>query len=256
MSDPSQAFRAWPCLLAFLCGCQATSASVPPAAAAAESIAVDLGGGVRLSLRRLPAGEFFAGSPAGETGRRDDETRHRVRISRAFYIGATEVTQAQWRAVMGANPSFLWGPPRPAEHVSWHEAAAFCQALSKKTGRSFALPTEAQWEYACRAGGGGAFCYGDDPGGLGQYAWCQENATPEKSRPVGARRPNAWGLFDMHGNVREWCSDWYAPYPAGESVDPTGPATGQKKVNRGGSWGYVAALCRCAAREEADPDAR
>ena len=242
------ALCAWTCLPAFVGGCQSSSAL--------EGATVDLGGGVSLPLRWIEAGEFLAGSPAGELGRRDDETRHRVRISRPFFIGVTEVTQAQWRAVMGDNPSYLWGPSRPAEHVSWHEAEAFCRTLSKKTGRSFALPTEAQWEYACRAGGQGAFCYGDDPRGLGEYAWCQENATPEKTRPAGTRKPNAWGLHDMHGNVREWCADWYAPFAAGEQVDPSGPARGRTKVIRGGSWGYVAGLCRCAAREAADPDTR
>jgi formylglycine-generating enzyme required for sulfatase activity len=197
----------------------------------------------------IPAGTFQMGSPPGEAGRFDDERRHQVTISRPFYLQTTQVTQGQWERVMGHNPSFFkkCGKDCPVERVSWHDAQAFIARLNhmEKTDE-YTLPTEAEWEYACRAGSTTRFSFGDDAAKLGDYAWHGGNSggTP---RPVGQKKPNAWGLYDMHGNVWEWCLDWYGPYPDRPVTDPTGPDVGQFRVLRGGSWdfGYLD-LFRCA----------
>ena len=227
-------------------------------------LTLDLGGGATMKLALLPAGEFTMGSPRGQTDRGDDEgPPHKVTLAAPFHMGATEVTQGQWQAVMNTQP---WenqphakaGPDYAAGYISWDDAAAFCAALSQKTGRAVRLPTEAEWEYACRAGTATAYCFGDDASGLGGCAWYKGNAwdADEKyAHPAGAKTPNAWGLRDMHGNVWEWCADWYAP-DAYAKADAGGPAAGTQRVLRGGSWYDTPQYCRAANRARSAPGDR
>ena len=214
-----------------------------------------------IRMVRIEKGEMSMGSPAGEAGRRDDEKQHRVSISRPFYMAETEITQGQYLPVMipeykpffsGSNlPEVHAGGPfnnvsrnvidpskHPMEGVVWQKAAEFCEKITereRKAGRLpegyvYRLPTEAEWEYACRAGGAGPF---NQEGAIPGFAVAGPNL--ENTRPVKEeRKPNAWGLYDMHGNVYEWCLDWYGPYDSGVVTDPAGPATGEKKVARGG----------------------
>jgi len=181
---------------------------------------------------------------------------HEVTLS-AFEIGATQVTQAQYEAVMGKgiNPSYFKHPDNPVETVSWEEAKAFCEELSKLTRKKFVLPTEAQWEYACRAGSDTRFCFVNEEDKLEEYAWYNKNS---EGRPhaAGRMKPNAWGLYDMHGNVWEWCNDWYGEYSAGPQTDPEGPASGPGRVLRGGSWSDYSGRCRSASRYSITPGTR
>jgi formylglycine-generating enzyme required for sulfatase activity len=203
---------------------------------------------IGMKLVYIPAGEFVMGSPINEAGRQGDEMQHAVKLTRPLRIGATEVTQAQWKAVMGVNRSNFAGDDLPAEKLSWKEAEAFCKKLSEKEGVVYRLPTEAEWEYACRAGATGAF---SGTGNIDDMGWYASNSEA-RTHPVGTKKPNGWGLYDMHGNVSEWCSDIYgADYPEGPVADPAGPTEGKYRVIRGGSWNYFAAGCRCAARSSA-----
>jgi formylglycine-generating enzyme required for sulfatase activity len=220
-----------------------------------KSLTVDLGDGVTMTCVRIPAGKFMMGSPASEARGEDDEKQHEVKITKPSYMAATEVTQEQYEAVMGANRSDFKGAKNPVECVSWDEAAEFCRRLSERTGRTVRLPTEAEWEYACRAGSTAAFCFGDYESGLGEYAWYASNSD-SSSHPVGQKRANAWGLYDMHGNVEEWCADWYGPYGAGSAVDPCGPDSGKFRVLRGGAWDDSPRQCRSAYRDWLTPDFR
>lgn len=228
-------------------------------------------------FRLIPSGIYERGSPPTERGRRDDEFAHPVRISTPFYMAATPVTQAHYEIVMGHNPSFFDGhPDRPVEYVTWAEALLFCNALSRLEGlekvyeqedgrwhfreerAGYRLPTEAEWEFACRAGTRTPFYTGRaNPVPLGRdnawrAAWHRHNAHG-RTQPVALREPNAWGLYDMLGNVWEWCWDWYAPYP--RTVDPlmTGPDRGTARVIRGGSWYSTTRDTRCASRSARDP---
>ena len=218
----------------------------------------DLGNGVKLDLVLIPAGEFLMGSPdADVAASRDEKPQHRVRITNPFYLGKYLVTQQQWEAVMGGNPSRFKGPRNPVEQVSWDDCQVFLEKLNAKAGKEpgkFALPTEAQWEYACRAGSGGRYCFGDDESRLGDYAWHSMNAG-DRTHPVGEKKPNAWGLYDMHGNVWEWCADWYDGryYTTLPSDDPTGPTGGSYRVCRGGCWYYPSWHCRSAYRFTSEP---
>ena len=198
---------------------------------------------IGMKLAYIPAGEFLMGSPAGEVGREEDEAPHRVKITRAFRLGATEVTQAQWKAVMGERRGKFEGDSLPVEDISWKDAAAFCEKLSKAEGKTYRLPTEAEWEYACRAGAAGRFA----AEGLDDLAW-YDSTSEGRTHAVGAKKPNAWGLYDMHGNVAEWCADCYGPYGGQEVADPKGPAEGKARVVRGGSWASFARGCRAASR--------
>ena len=221
--------------------------------------------GVKLKL--IPAGEFLMGSPLTEVGREEYEGQHSVKISKPFFIGVYQVTQGQYQKVMGNNRSEFGGENNPVEMVSWNDAKNFCSELSalpkeKAAGHSYRLPTEAEWEYACRAGTHTRFPFGDRKSDLSEYAWYDDNSAENTeemrtTRPVGGKLPNAWGLYDMHGNVWEWCEDWFGPYPADPGTDPTGPmsgstpkgpATGSTRVLRGGSWNHFAASCRSADR--------
>jgi formylglycine-generating enzyme required for sulfatase activity len=205
---------------------------------------------VGMAFAWVPAGTFLMGSPPQERDRRDDETPHAVSLTGGFYLGVYPVTQSQWRSVMGANPSRFPGDDRPVECVSWQDCQDFCARLADKDGRSYRLPSEAEWEYACRAGTAAAFYCGDclTP----QFA----HFDADQTSPVGRYADNAWGLCDLHGNVFEWCADWYGPYPGGRTEDPAGPAAGDVRALRGGSWLSPASYCRSAYRYWTDPGAR
>jgi sulfatase modifying factor 1 len=256
----------------------------------------DLIASTDLWMVQIPAGTFMMGSPKDEAERRDDEVRHEVTLSKAFWLGQTPVTQAQWQAVMGTSPSeFKGNPNRPVEQVSWYDAIEFCNQLTAMANEAdarlgltpcyriskieraeggaqsgsirsaeveliagangYRLPTEAEWEYAYRAGTTTAYSFGDDESMLAKHAWFDENSG-ESTHPVATKRSNAWGLFDMHGNVDEWCWDWYGEYPSGAVTDPQGPRSGSGRVLRGGSWLGFSQYCRAAYRSADDPDFR
>ena len=225
---------------------------------------IDLGNGVKLELVLIPAGKFMMGRPNGEDGGSDEQPQHKVRITRPFYIGKYELTQEQWERVMGNNPSNFKGAKNPVETVSWDDCQQFIGKLNRMglrpggasaTEGTFSLPTESEWEYACRAGSTTKYCFGDGESDLGDYAWYSSNSSG-KTRPVGEKKPNAFGLYDMHGNVWEWCVDWYGEYKAGAQDDPTGAATGQFRVVRGGSWFYSPGTLRSAIRSSYTPGYR
>jgi formylglycine-generating enzyme required for sulfatase activity len=219
----------------------------------------------------IPPGTFRMGSPTNEVDRGDNEgPQTAVTISRGFWIGKYEVTQREYLAVMGNNPSPLTGDTnRPVEQVTWFDATGYCDALTQReraagriaTNSVYRLPTEAEWEYACRAWTSTRFSYGDDPGytNLTSYAWYWNNSG-FMAHPVGQKLPNPWGLYDMHGNVYEWCQDWWSlGLPGGIALDPLGPATGSYRVFRGGGWGLWPDFdlgtpnCRSAFRGSLDP---
>ena len=199
---------------------------------------------IGMKLKLIEAGEFMMGS---EKGGDNEKPVHKVKITKPFYIGVYEVTQAQYEKIMGTNPSDFKGPNKPAEFVTWNDAVLFCKKLSEEEGVKYRLPTEAEWEYACRAGTKTEFYWGDEMDG--RYAWFKDNSE-EKTHDVGQKKPNAWGLYDMSGNVYEWCSDWgYADYySSSPSKDPQGPAGGWFRVVRGGMWANNPGLCRSAYR--------
>jgi formylglycine-generating enzyme required for sulfatase activity len=202
--------------------------------------------GMKLVL--IPAGSFVMGSPFEEAGRQEDESPHQVTLTASFYLSSTEVTQAQWLAMMSNDRSFFKGAQLPMEKVSWQDAVLFCQKLSEKEGRRYRLPTEAEWEYACRAGILSATAT-DVP--LSDIAWYSDNAD-ESTHPVALKKPNSRGLYDMLGNVAEWVADYYeAQYSNAPVTDPKGPERGTYRVMRGGSWSAFAMACRCAARSDA-----
>lgn len=185
----------------------------------------------------VPAGSFIMGTDEN-TGEGDESPPHEVQITQPFYLGRFEVTQAQWRRIMGSNPSHFQGDTLPVDSVSWNDVQQFLGKLAQKTGRRLALPTEAQWEYACRAGTVTPWNFGREASAAVKFAWLDENSEG-KTHPVGEKKPNGWGFYDMHGNVWEWCSDWYAKhaYPNHEDINPTGPPQGESRVLRGGAWG-------------------
>jgi formylglycine-generating enzyme required for sulfatase activity len=206
-------------------------------------------------VRWIPAGGFDMGSAPAETGRADYETQHKVTLSEGFWMAETETTQALWRSVMQSNPSYFKGDKLPVERVSWDDALQFCRRLTERQrgqgllddAHEWRLPTEAQWEYACRAGTTGAY-----HGAPGEVGWCSDNSG-QKTHAVGGKTANAWGLKDMHGNVWEWCADWYGDYPTGVSIDPQGPQSGGGRVHRGGGWNVPGRYCRSAYRGRSTP---
>ena len=217
-----------------------------------------------MKLVLIQLGEFLMGSPESEKDRiSSEENQHRVRITKPYYFATTEVTQKQWASVMGTTP---WmgekeGPDFAATYVSWDDAQEYCRKLSAKEGVTYRLPTEAEWEYACRAGSQGMYGFGNSATGLNAYAWFAESeydVDAKYAHEVGRKRPNALGLYDMHRNVREWCADWYDAYHYKNSrvSDPKGPGTGQYRVYRGGSWDDYARYCRSAYRVRFSPDFR
>jgi formylglycine-generating enzyme required for sulfatase activity len=211
-----------------------------------------------MQFRLIPAGTFMRGSGIAEDGDEDERPQHQVTLSQPFYLQTTPVTQGQWKRLMGENPSFFQecGEDCPVENVSWNDAQEFIKKLNQieKTDQ-YRLPTEAQWEYACRAGSTQSYCFGDREAELGQYAWYAANSQ-KSPHPVGRLKPNAWGLYDMHGNVYEWCQDWYEEYPTGPVTDPKGPSAGKYRVLRGGSWDGEAGDVRSTYRHRLTPGYR
>jgi formylglycine-generating enzyme required for sulfatase activity len=200
----------------------------------------------------VPAGQFTMGSAPGEPGRQQDERPHRVVLSEPFYLAETEVTQRQWLAVMGNNPSHFRaaGLDAPVESVTWFEAQTFLQRLSAAGQGRFRLPTEAEWEYACRAGTTTAYAFGD------RLSVEQASYDGQSTLKVGSFPPNRWGLYDLHGNVWEWCADEYCPYPATAVRDPVNRCRSPYKVIRGGSWYFGADSARSALRYTHEPKLR
>lgn len=217
----------------------------------------------------LVPGCFRRGTRFGGEGGGIDEIQHKVELKRSFLLASAPVTQAEYQAVMGTNPSRFQGAARPVEQLSWLDAIAFCNALSRAEGLEeaylvdgsdvrwkdpdcpgYRLPTEAEWEYACRAGS-----FGARYGKLNEIAWHAGNSDGQ-THPVRQKRPNGWGLYDMLGNVWEWCWDRYGPYPVGRVIDPSGPASGSARVSRGGSWRGDARCARAARRNYENPIAR
>ncbi len=219
--------------------------------------AVDLGSGVSMEFMPVAAGSFVMGS---ENGQPDEKPVRRVALSKSYWLAKTEVTQAQYQQVTGGNPSNFRGLQNPVEMVSWNDAIEFCRKLTEQErqagrlpeGYAYTLPTEAQWEYACRAG-----TSGDYAGSLDSMGWYNKNSG-STTHPVGQKQPNAWGLYDMHGNVWEWCSDWYSDSyennPSGSVTDRHGASSGSHRALRGGSWNSFASLCRSAIRDGDSPE--
>ncbi len=246
-------------------GCRQPSAS---GRAASEVIAsgtsgarmvFELPNGVALPMRWVAPGSFSMGSPESESGRVDDEIQHEVTLTEGFFIGETELTQDQWSALMPANPSRNPGPQRPAETLSWDDCRRFCQELTRRQASNgdlpvdweWDLPTEAQWERACRAGASGPF--GGNPDVVGWHSGNSDGST----HPVAQKAANAWGLRDTHGNVAEWCVDWFSAYSTNRNnwTDPIGPIWSFAPVVRGGGFRSPVDDCRAAARAAGMPDA-
>ena len=213
----------------------------------------------------IPPGTFRMGSPTNELDRSTNEgPQTAVTISRGFWMGIYPVTQAQYQLLIGSNPSTFTGDlNRPVETVSWNDATNYCAKLTQQelaagripAGSQYRLPTEAEWEYACRGWTSDRrFYYGDDPSyaNLTNYAWYSGNTA--STQPVGQKLPNSWGLYDMNGNVQQWCLDYgVAPYPGGSVTDPQGPTSGSNRIYRGGSWFTAASACRSASRSGSFP---
>lgn len=209
-----------------------------------------------IQFQWCPPGTFAMGSPGIEAGHTSDETLHEVTISNGFWLSRYEVTQAQWNSVVGQNPSEFPGNNRPVENVTWHDVQDFLTLLNVTSwGSSYRLPTEAEWEYACRAGTTTRYYWGNDPAEsmIDDYAWYWDTGDLE-THPVGEKTPNAWGLYDMIGNVFEWCQDRYGQYPENPVTDPAGPNAGNSRVVRGGSWDSFPEACRSAARDSRLPN--
>jgi len=273
------------------------------------NLTLDLGGGATMKLVLIPAGKFMMGSPATEKDRDGDEVQHEVTISKPFYMGITPVTVDQFAAFVKdsgyktdaekdggsfgleikdgtltvkkvdgcswRSPSFDQKGDHPVVQVSWNDARAFCDWLSKKSGKTVVLPTESQWEYACRAGTKTTYLWGDNPDDGKGWANCADQSLKKKlpnapaawtffnwddgfvfTSPVASFKANAFGLYDMTGNVWQWCGDWYGDYPGGAVTDPTGPASGFLRVLRGGSWINFTDVCRSAYRNFYNPGIR
>ncbi len=221
---------------------------------------------IGMEFMKVPAGEFKMGSPSDESGRDDDEGPvHKVTIEDPYYLGIYEVTQEQWSEVMGSNPSKFKGDDLPVEKVSWNDVQEFIEKLNEKEGTNkYRLPSEAEWEYACRAGTTTGYYFGDDELKLKDYAWYRDNSKgflglkSAATHPVGQKKPNPWGLYDMYGNVWEWCQDRYhSDYdvaPSDESAWEDG--SGSFRVMRGGGWLGDAGVCRSASRGSYDIEYR
>lgn len=224
-----------------------TSPNAMTSTAPPEDATLDLGSGVSMRLRLVPAGKFMM----GDEGRPGHSAKQReVTISKRFFMGIYEVTQRQYQQLVGKNPSADKGDDNPVETVSWDEVIAFCKKLSEKTGKKVRLPTEAEWEYACRANSGPSarFCFGNDDDALSDYAWYDGNSD-KKTHPVGQKKPNRFGLYDMHGNVAELCSGYFADsYPPADNTDPQGSSSGTDRFTRGGFYALPPDGCRSSLR--------
>ena len=239
---------------------QAGPTQSPSAVAASSTKAQQtITNSIGMELVLIPAGEFKMGSPSGEEGRFDSEGPvHTVKIEKAYYLGKYEVTQAQWREVMGSSPSYFKGDDLPVEKVSWNDAQEFVRKLNEMEGTDkYRLPSEAEWEYAARAGTTTRYSFGNDESDLSDYAWYKGNSG-SKTHPVGKKKPNAWGLYDMHGNVWEWVQDWCHSNYDGAPTDGSAWEIGSSsnRVFRGGSWYGFARICRPAFRNNRDPGHR
>ena len=224
---------------------------------------IDLGKGVKLEMVLIPAGKFLMGGkkiPVDPFSNikvaqplEDEFPQHEVTLTKPFYMGKYEVTQEQWFEIMGENPSTEKGRKLPVTNVSWNECHFFIRKLNEKTNGVYRLPTEAEWEFACRAGTSTAYSFGDKMTPKdANYA----DSGIGKPVEVGSYKPNAFGLYDMHGNVLEWCEDWYGDYPGGAVTDPKGPATGKLRVLRGGSFNYYGSSARSSYRLSGSPTNR
>ena len=212
--------------------------------------------GVSFEMVEVRGGTFRMGatSEQGSDARGDEKPVHSVTLS-GYYIGKTEVTQALWKAVMGINPSRFKGDYLPVENVSWDDCQEFIRKLNSMTGQNFRLPTEAEWEFACRGGNNSRGYKYSGSNNLGSVAWYDGNSG-NKTHPVGTKAPNELGIYDMSGNVWEWCADWYGDYSSGAQTDPTGPQSGSFRVGRGGSWDFNVRICRSSLRIHSDPTDR
>lgn len=210
----------------------------------------DVTNSIGMRFAWCPPGTFQMGSPPDEDLRSDDEVQHKVILTKSFYLGVHEVTQSQWQTVMGNNPSKFKGDNLPVESVSWNDCQDFCQKMGQLDGKHYRLPSEAEWEYACRAGTTTPFSFGE------MIGTNQANYNHEQTTPVGSYPANAWGLFDMHGNVSEWCQDSYGPYISSYLKDPQRRNSGENRVLRGGSWNNRPGRCRSAYRYERTPGYR
>ena len=221
---------------------------------------IDLGKGVKLEMVLIPAGKFLMGGkkiPVDpfsnikvEQPEKDEFPQHEVTLTKPFYMGKYEVTQEQWFEIMGENPSREKGRKLPVTDVSWNECHFFIRKLNDKTKGGYRLPTEAELEYSCRAGTSTAYSYGD------KLTKSDANILGSSIKTVGSYKPNAFGLYDMHGNVWEWCEDWYGDYPAGAVIDPKGPAEGKSRVLRGGSFYLIVSIARSSNRDSFSPTVR
>jgi len=210
----------------------------------------DLGKGVKLEMVLIPAGKFVMGSPKKEKGRYDDEMQHEVTLTKPFYMGKYEVTQEQWEGVTGKNPSYSKNAKNPVTDVSWDDCQEFIKKLNGITKGKYRLPTESEWEYACRAGTSAVYSFGDKITPKDAHYGDSKLGKPIE---VGSYKPNAFGLYDMHGNVWEWCEDWKADYPKGAVIDPKGPAKGEDRVLRGGSYTREESIARSRNRHGSAP---
>ena len=212
--------------------------------------------GVSFDMVYVEGGSFDMGATTEQGGDAWDDEKpvHRVTLS-DYYIGKCEVTQELWEAVMGSNPSWFKGAQNPVEFVSWEDCQRFIRRLNRLTGRTFRLPTDAEWEYAARGGNQSSHYKYSGSGNIGNVAWYDDNSG-SSTHAVGTKSPNELGIYDMSGNVWEWCSDWYGGYSAGAQTNPQGPSSGSDRVLRGGSWGYSARGCRVSDRSSRDPSDR
>jgi formylglycine-generating enzyme required for sulfatase activity len=200
-----------------------------------KEVSLDLGNKVMLKLVLVPAGRFAMGSPATEKNRQENEVQHEVTITKPFYIGVYKVTQGQYQQIMGKNPSTYKGANFPVAATSWENATEFCKKVSEKTHRKVALPNEAQWESMCRAGTATAYICGDDDTKLGDYCWGVFN-WGGRMHPVGQKKPNAFGVYDVHGLMWEWARGFYGDYDPTKKFDPEDPASGSEHIARGGTY--------------------
>jgi len=228
-----------------------------PVVSGSTNLIEDLGHGVSLEMVAIPGGSIMTGSPASEAGRDYAGPQRQVALA-PFWMGKYEITQAQWRVIMGNNPSYFKGDMRPVEQVSWNDALGFCYKLAALTGRGYALPSEDQWHYACRAGSSTQYFFANSAAALGEYAWFWENSDAQ-THAVGGKLPNPWGLYDIYGNVWEWCRDPFSingPGPGTPALGISGQIPAESRAVRGGAWSSRAGDCSTSHRVGYRPDFR